>query len=318
MTVTDVMDPADALALAVEGAVHEATTNSVRSKQSQNHVLGVSDIGGCREYLRRMIVDEPFSHEPSGYDLASFVGTAVGDHLEQVMSKWYADEGIEVSRQELVQVALPNGIVLSGHPDLVLPHMVIDFKTVDGLGVVRRHPRRQHRWQVTLYAAALIAQGRLPGNPLCALVYVDRSGVETKPHVLIWEYSKADLDEIVDWLDDVVYALAHNEEASRDKPRDWCYACCPFAVNCRMDDSDVTGLITDEDFLSAVKTYNEATSRIKAATKDKEAAASDLNGLSGSTGEFTVRWVNVGASVVPEQVRAGYSRLDIRPIRTKQ
>ena len=308
-------ETADLLSATIKAVIDDSTNNSVRSKQSKNHVLGVSDIGGCREYVRRMIVAEPFSHEPDGYNLASFVGTAVGDHIERAVARWYQDKGLDAETQLSVKIALPNGVVLNGHPDLVVEDVVVDFKTVDGLGVVRRHPRRQHRWQVTLYTAALMLQGRLTDHPTCVLVYLDRSGEETTPHVVMWEYDSRDLDEIVDWIDDVIYALANNEEASRDKPRDWCFACCPFAGACRGGDSDVTGLIEDEDFIAAVKTYREAGERARQAERDKKAAASELSGLSGSTGEFSVRWINVGATVVPEQVRAAYSRLDIRPIR---
>jgi CRISPR/Cas system-associated exonuclease Cas4 (RecB family) len=307
---------ADVLASTIRDVIDDSTNNSVRSKQSKNHVLGVSDIGGCREYIRRMIVAEPFSHQPTGYNLASFVGTAVGDHIERAVARWYEKQGQPADTQLSVRIALSNGIVLAGHPDLVLPDMVVDFKTVDGLGVVRRHANRQHRWQVTLYTAALINEGRLAPDATCVLAYLDRSGADSEPHVVMWQYDPDDLAEIVDWLDDVTYALDHNEEASRDKPRDWCFACCPFAVACRQDDSDVTGLITDEDFLAAVKTYQEAQRRIKDAEREKTAAASALAGMSGNTGEYSVRWINVGPSVVPEQVRSGYSRLDIRPIRS--
>lgn len=303
------------LAAQVKQAVIDFGNNSVRSKQSQNHVLGVSDIGSCREYVRRMILNEPFSDQVNDYAMASFVGHAVGEYAEHAVLA--LPENLYAQRQLEVSIALRNGVVLMGHPDLVTEKMCIDFKTVDGLAVVRKGAKQQHRWQVTLYTAALIADGRLPEDAWCALVYLDRSGKEVEPHVEAWEYDPDDLDEIVDWVDDVVYALAHDEEASRDKPREWCRAACPFNSACRGPDTDVSGLIWDPDQLTAVKAHVEASAREKAAKRDRETAAAALAGVNGSTGEHSVRWVDVPQQTVEAFNKRGYSRLSITPIKAR-
>jgi hypothetical protein len=164
---------------------------------------------------------------------------------------------------------------------------------------------------VTLYTAALIKAGRLPQDALCALVYLDRSGKETHPHAEVWQYHPSLLDPIVEWVDDVLYAVGHDEEASKDKPREFCWAACPYVTDCRGADTDVTGLITDEDQLLAVKAYKEASGRYRAADRDRSTAADALRGVSGSTGEDVVRWVNVPEQTIESFNRRGYERLSI-------
>lgn len=308
-------EAATLLAGQVKQAIIEFGDNSERSKQSRNHILGVSDIGGCREFVRRMILDESFTDEVHDYALASFVGHAVGEYAERALIA-SSDEWME--RQLEVQIALRNSVVLHGHPDLVTSQMCIDFKTVDGLSVVRQGARQQHRWQVTLYTAALIQTGRLPQDALCALVYLDRSGKEVEPYVDVWPYHAEDLDEIVDWVDDVIYALAHDETASKDKPREFCWAACPFVSSCRGGDTDVTGLIEDEEQLLAVKAYLDASGRAKQAKKDRESAAAVLTGVNGSTGEHSLRWVNVPEQIIDSFHRSGYDRLNITPIKPRK
>lgn len=310
-----VMSPvlSDTLAQQVEQAIIDFGDNSERSKQSSQHVLGVSDIGGCREYVRRMILNEPFSDHPTAYSLASFVGQAVGNYAERALGEAWRGEG-RVDTQVEVQIDLANGVRLRGHPDLVGEAIVVDFKTVDGLAVVRQGAKTQHRWQVNLYCAALIHAERLPPNALCALVYIDRSGKETKPHVEVWRYDPRLLDPINEWVSDVLYAIEYDEEASRDKPREFCYAACPYARSCRGMDTDVVGLITDEEQLLAVKAYLEAAHRAKNAENDKKSASDALAGVTGSTGEHHVRWVHVNETTVESFTKRGYDRIDIRPV----
>jgi hypothetical protein len=260
-----------------------------------------------------MILNEPYSDHPTAYSLASFVGHAVGNYAERALGEAWRGEG-RVDTQVEVQIDLPNGVRLRGHPDLVGEAIVVDFKTVDGLAVVKQGAKAQHRWQVTLYCAALIHDGRLPDNALCALVYIDRSGVETKPHVEVWRYDPKLLDPINEWVNDVLYAIEYEEEASRDKPREFCYAACPYARNCRGMDTDVTGLIEDEEQLFAVKAYLEATRRAKEAEHDRKSATAALAGVAGSTGEHQVRWIHINETTVESFTKKGYDRIDIRPV----
>lgn len=304
------------------GAVHAidaATNGSDRSRQSKSNVVGVSDVGGCREYVRRVILDEEPSQEVHTYDLAAFIGSAIGDHMEDA---WIAaHSGEQWTKQAEVTVTLDvRGITLNipGHPDLFCRSDLIDFKSVDGLGVIRRTgPSDQQRFQRALYAFALIEAGAMDPDAWVHNVYIDRSGADSTPVVWSAPFDLREVEEAREWLSDVIYAVQHGEEASRDKPREWCYACCPFAPACRgEDDSDVEGLIDDPFILEAIEVYLAASEAIKLANKDKASAASVLSGVSGRTPTHTVRSVDIGPSDVA-YTRAGYRRLDVKPVRTK-
>lgn len=318
---TALVDHSETLAKEVQATIHEAMETSERSQWAADSKIGVSDIGHCREYVRRMIAGEEFTDPQTDYT-AAFLGTAVGDHVE----KAYAARHPEVMVQQAVTVALTIGdyvLRLPGHPDLVKPPsvdgepgQVVDFKTKNGLDVVRRTgPSLKERFQPTLYAKALIDDGVLEAeNTICSLVYIDRSGMEPEPHVVSWWYDEAIVAEAQEWLSDSVYALAHGEEASKDKPRDWCFSYCPFATGCRGEDTDVTGLLEDPEALEAIDLYVAAQAQIREAEKVKDKAKAALVGRSGRTRTHTLRWVDVGPTRVSYE-RRGYSKLDIRTVK---
>ena len=306
----------------IESLINDSMQNSERSMWSQGKRIGVSDIGHCREYVRRMITNEEFTDdEPDS--MAAFVGTALGDLLERGWS------GPDVRTQVTVTVPLRAGdydlaLNLPGHVDIVTGNRVWDIKSKDRLGVVRRSgPSLKEKFQPTLYAHALIADGTLThtkDDPVqCGLIYLDRSGKEgSRPHVVMWDYDPAIVEEAEAWLGDVMYAVQNGEEAPRDKERAWCYQYCPFATGCRGgQDTDVTGLISDPTLLAAVDTYRDAMDRERQVKLDKEAAKSVLAGISGNTRSgWSIRTVTVNEVEVPTHVRAGYERIDIRRARS--
>lgn len=316
----------------VRRQIERLNTESERSAQSASNVLGVSDIGLCREKARRMILNEEPTQQVSRYDLAAFIGTAVGDALERgivtetVGMASTADDGEVESgwwvRQDTVDVHLTvRGwkLRLVGHPDLYCPTDLIDFKTKNGLGVVRKSgPSQKEIFQTALYAAGLIRAGRMSEPCWLHLVYLDRSGEDTEPYIHSRLFSWAEFWAAEEWLDDVLYAVEHHEEASRDKPREFCWAACEFAPACRGEDTDVEGLITDPEVIDALTVRAEAMETMKMADKDKRSAESILRRVSGSTGEWRIRSIEIPETVVPEQTRAGYTRLDIRPVRAKK
>jgi hypothetical protein len=264
-----------------------------------------------------VIVAESPTQEPHGYDLAAFVGTAVGDHLEEA---WIAThpETTWVKQASVTISIRVRGYILNipGHPDLYCRTDLIDFKTKDGLGTVRRSgPTQQERFQRTLYAAALIDSGRMDEDCWLHNVYVDRSGADSEPVVWSERFDRSVVEEAREWLADAIYAVEHGEEASRDKPREWCWACCPFAPACRGDDdTDVEGYTDDPVLVDAVRVYMEARAAIAAAEKDKKSAESVLRDVSGTVGHHKVRWIEVGPTIIPEQHRSGYRRIDVRPV----
>lgn len=316
-----------AIAATVRAAIDTSMRHSERSSFSNEKKIGVSDIGHCREYARRMIVGEEFTDEQDSY-AAAFIGTAVGDYAEDAVNAILVKPGIK-QMEVTVQLELGEGYVLKliGHPDMVFPktdteaefsNQVWDFKTKDGLAVVRRSGfERRQRFQVTLYAKALIDLGLLDEDATLALVGIDRSGRDPEPYVEEWTYDPAILEEAMEWFRDVLYAVAHGEEAAKDKPRDWCLSFCPYATGCRLGDTDVEGFITDDLVLKAIEAYNAGHAMEKEGKLLKAAAKSDLENVSGHTPTHTLRWIHINESTVPASTRAAYERLDLRPRKGK-
>ena len=302
-------------------AIDRSTNGSARSEQSRKRLLGVSDVGGCHEYVRRTITGEEPSQTPHTYDLAAFTGTAVGDHIEDAFIALRPDDGWVKQAEVSVRLEVHGWqLAIPGHPDLYNRKNLIDFKTRDGLGVVRRSgPTDQERFQRALYAAALMADGQMDEDAMLHNIYLDRSGQDTVPVVWSEWYDWHTVMEAGEWLADVLYAIENEEESIRDKPRDWCWAACPFAPRCRGDqDTDVEGRITDPLFVDALAVYRDSNDTIRAAQKDKDSAASVLLGVSGVIENYRVRTVEVGPTVIPEQQRSGYRKLDVRPIRERK
>jgi hypothetical protein len=314
----DAYETQQEVAASVHAAIDLRVTGSNRSSQSKSNILGVSDIGNCHEYVRRMILDEEPSQQVDTYNLAAFIGHAIGDHAEDAMIEAYPYDGW-VKQDEVVVSMRVRGIDVNipGHPDLYNRKNLIDFKTKNGLGVVRRRgPSDQERFQRSLYAKALIEAGKMDRDAWVHNVYIDRSGAETEPVVWSEPFDYAVVAEAIEWLDDVMYAVQMGEEAYRDPSREWCWAACPFAPKCRgFDDSDVEGKITDPEVVEAIKVYEEAKEQIKALEKDKKSAESVLAGVEGATDTHKLRWITVQETLVPETMRAGYMRLDLRPLR---
>lgn len=304
------------MATRVRKAIDSSMRDSTRSRWASTNHIGISDIGTCREYVRRMMTGVPWTDEQDNY-AAAFIGTAVGDFVERALLA--ADPESTVIQRKVVLSLKVRGysLDLPGTADVILNRKaMIDAKTKDGLGVVRRSgPSLQQFFQVTLYAAALIDEGLLDEDAYVGLAYIDRSGREPDPFVYGWKFDRRLLDAAVEWIDDVIYAIENKEAASKDQPRQWCFACCPYASDCRGGDSDVTGLITTPEVIDAARVYAEANAAIKALEKDKESAKSALRDMSGSTGEYSVRWVSVPPTTIESYERSGYSKIDVRPIK---
>lgn len=317
-------DYASHVGAAVRRAIDSSMRDSERSTYARKNMLGVSDIGSCREFVRRTILDEPYSDEQEDYH-AAFVGTAVGDWVERALARKYPADIISGDLRVQVEVVVRLrvrgfGFDLPGHADIVTNNAVWDAKTVDGLGVVRRTgPTTRQKFQVTLYAKALIDAGQLPDDAWCALVFLDRSGSEPDPVVFAWRFDETILAEAVEWMDDVVYAIEQGEETVRDQPRSWCEACCPRYSACRLPDTDVEGLLEDPVIKNAVAVYRGALAAEKAARKEKESAKSVLANKAGvvvtDEGPFALRWVHVNPTDVPGHTRSGYDQIDLRPIK---
>ena len=291
-------------------AVREFDRSKERTAQSDDRILGVSDIGKCREMVRRMILDEPFTDERDDF-MPSFIGTAMGDWIERAVRAKYPD--VRTQMEVVVGLDLPSGtrIELMGHPDMVGADWLLDNKTKNGLGVFRHNgPTTQQRFQPPLYAKGLIDAGELPEDCTVGLVVWDRSGAEERPVVWAEPFSRDVVREAAEWLDDAVYAVRMDEEAHCDATREFCQRYCPYGSVCPQHaHSDASGLIEDEEVQQAIRTYVSASAAAREAERDKATAKAVLKGVTGNTADYSVRWVSVPESEIPASTRSGYDRL---------
>ena len=308
--------------LAIEAALTSYMDNSPRSVQSDEGRLGPSDIGFCRQKAALMVRGvEPTDSTPKW---AAAVGTAVHNYVEAAIKEMFPDWLVGSIDKVRVTATLPSGVEISGHPDIVIPseNTVLDIKTVDGFAWVKREGTSQnHKFQRHLYALGLIQSGTLDSSKTVYVgnIYFDRSGKESRPLMIVEELDPMLTDEIDSWVGDVIYAVKHGEDASRDIPAAVCERICSHFTACRgaLEVYDGGDLITDHDLLAAVDMYTEARNMEKTAKQMKEEAAVMLAGVNGSTGSWQVRWVDVQPTKVESFEKQGYSRLDIRKARSR-
>lgn len=332
------------------GAIQNASNGTARSAQQQANVLGMSNIGHCRQYAVLMARETVPTNVTD--KTAAFIGTVLGEAIEKQMKvehpNWkFQTEGV---------FKIPSGGELGTHPDVVIPASegvtpeefianyearkealakiaagedaevpakvyvqgVRDLKSKDKLDMIRKYgPSQQQRYQLHGYASSMIDAGVLDGDKPIWLsdIYFDRSGAQHYAYTFGEWYDPNVLTEIDDWIHDVKYAMVTGADASRDKPREWCWSWCEYAEACRGNDTDVEGLIEDPEILSAVHTYAEGLALEKEGDRLKKTAKLSIPAnLSGSTGTHNVRWVEIGPTVIKESVRAGYRKLSITPV----
>lgn len=303
---------AERIAAEVREAIRVHTMGSDRARQQAEQRIGISEIGACRSYLARMITQQPYDPPNGDIKLAAFIGTAVGDRLETALRDQYAYE-----TQQTVELTLPSGRVVPGHLDVNTGEHIWDIKTVDGLEVVRREgPPFKHKAQVSGYRKAKIDAGELHPNASAALVYVDRSGKDDTMHVYVMEpfECEAILMEVDQRLDDVEYGVINGvEEVPKDEPLTWCVM-CPFFTSCR-GEQNPTGVIDDPGHLNAVQRYVDGRELVRKGNQLMQAAKNELNGVSGSTGEYTVSWTHMNATKVESFTRNATDRMDVRKVK---
>lgn len=315
---TDLMDgmtvEEQELADALYGAIQAASNYSERSQQQADFRIGVSDLGFCSERVRRMLAGIP---EPVTDKLAAFIGTAIGDHVEQAVKKLWPD--CVIQSEVSVQLQGDGGTyTVTGHPDIIVDNKVIDVKTSRGLDIARRSGLDlQKQFQRHCYAKGAWEMGLLEG-PLeevqVANFWIDRAADDKRGLVKMEPYSPEVVAQAAIWVDELVYDYLRGQESRKEPPREMCAKACGHFSTCRALDTDVQGLLTDPVVLSAVEQYREGTALIKEGEQLKDQAKANLVDVQGSTGEFTVRWVYVNPSEV-HYTRQGYDRLDIRKMK---
>lgn len=304
---------ADGIKAKVVQAVTNHSASTARGEQQRAGLIGMSDLGVCRNYLRHMIIGSPQPDE--GMKWAAFLGSAIGDRLEAAM---VADDP-EIITQYEVAVTFPSWRSTPGHLDAFSTEgdWVLDFKAKDGLTVVdRADVDRSHLYQIVGYWLALVQEGLLTENAKAFIVYVDRSGGNSEPVVKEVEVTPELIAEVDSWVDDAVYAARNGEEAPRDRPYQWCEVACPFFALCRgKDEHQPKGLIEDPFLIAAADQYDEAMELQRQATRMKDDAKTVLDGINGSTGRLNVSSTWVNESNIPASVRRGYNRISVRRVR---
>ena len=308
--------------VAISAALTAYMDNSPRSMQADEGRLGPSDIGFCRQKAALMVKGVDATDAPPKW--AAAVGTAVHNYVEAAIKGMFPDWLLGSIDDLSVTATLPSGAQISGHPDIVIPdaNTVLDIKTVDGFAWVKREgTSQQHKYQRHLYALGCLQAGIFDESKPVYVgnIYFDRSGKQPEPLAIVEEMDPMLTDEIDSWVGDVIYAVKHGEDASRDIPAAVCERICSHFTACRgaLEINEGGELITDSELLAAVDMYTEARNMEKTAKQMKDEASSRLVGVNGSTGAWQVRWVEVQPSRVEAFDKQGYSRLDIRKARSR-
>lgn len=306
---------------AIATALANHNNAAARTQQSRAGILGPSDIGFCRQ--KAVLVTRQVQPTDKVSKWSAMVGTALHNYIEAALKEEHP-EWILGSIDELtVTATLPSGARISGHPDIVIPaeNTVLDIKTVDGFEWIKRQGSSQsHKYQRHLYAMGCYQAGIFdPEKPIrVGNVYFDRSGKDPNFIVISEEFDPSLTAEVDAWVQDVIYASANNEDASRDVAAAVCERICEFFTVCRggLDVNDGQEFITDSHLLTAIDMYLEGDRLAKEGDRMKKEAKQELSGVNGTTGEVQVRWVHVNATTVPETTRAAYDRLDVRKSRS--
>lgn len=298
-------------------AIEDYSYADPRSKQSRDGILGPSDLGFCRQ--KAVLTTREVERTDETNEAAARIGTAIHRYLAHAFAEanqgWIADS-------KKVTARFPSGAEISGTPDLICPghNAIIDVKTVDGFEWVKRNGTSlNHKYQRHAYALGAMQEGLLDPTKTVYVgnMYVDRSGKEKKPYFIIEEYDDSLTAEIDLWIEDVIYAVETGSDASRDIPAAVCEKICPFFTACRggLEVHDGGELIEDPTLLSAVDMYVQARAMEKEAAAMKDAAATQLSGVNGTTGTWQIRWVDVAPTRVEAFEKRGYTRLDVRKAR---
>lgn len=290
-TVAEVDQFGHALGEGIYEALRDFQSNAPRTLQSQARVLGMSELGGCREYIRASIAGEPKT-ERNLLKWAAAVGTAVGDWAERALEQHFPD----IVTQETVTLSLPRlGIEVTGHLDGRIGRAaIIDFKTKDGLAEVRREGGSyKEKVQVSGYLIAALQAGLVDDDASAHLIYIDRSGKEPKPHVISIDMAQAHalIASAEERLEDVAAALATGRHAQRDEPESWCFnVSCPFYDLCWAGYTP-SEKITHPEELRKVQEFVDARQAEKEAGEIRAAKREALRGIEGVTEGLFPNWI---------------------------
>lgn len=306
----------------ITAAIRSYSDSSDRSVQSDNGILGPSDIGFCRQ--KAVLMTRGVAPTDSTPIMPAAIGTAIHNYTEAAIKEMFPTWLVGSLDKIKVTATLPSGAEISGHPDIIIPedNTLIDLKTKDGLAWAKREGASQaNKYQRHLYVLGAIAAGLLDkSRPIyVGNAYLDRSGKEELIITDVAEYDPTLTDEIDGWVTDVIYAVTNKEDASRDLPSAVCERICSHFTACRggMAMHDGSEMIDNPELVSAISMYVEGRDMEKTAAQMKKEASAMLHGVNGATNSWQVRWVEIQPSKVESFEKQGYSRLDIRKVRSR-
>lgn len=270
-----------------------------RSKQVR---LGPSELGGCREYMRNVLVGTPMQDNGDVWPTAAVVGTLIGAYMESVLA-----ERMGARTEVPVTTTLPNGLKIAGHADIVLveDNAVVDCKSKDQFATLNREgPSLDNLIQVSVYTLGLAQAGILQPGATAHLIYVDRSGnnqtlVEVE---LAWETILDFVDKAVTRTGEVLEAQEMIDQGMlseahhlRDKTPSFCFSekvLCPFRDACwKGSEWKPREVIEDEDVLRDIRLFIEARDEQNESTQRRKEYRGRLEGVSGITPDgWSVTW----------------------------
>ncbi len=294
----------------VKAALHNQEYHSERSYQSRAGKLGPSDIGFCRNKATLTAKGVQPTDDVSTW--AASLGTAIHNYVESALHDMYPTWQLGSIHETYVKATLPCGAEIGGHPDIVIADekTVIDIKTVNGFSWVRRAGvSDSHKYQRHLYALGLIqAYDWDPADVKVGNLYMDRSGAEDDFILEIEPFDPSLTSEIDDWVQDVMYAIQHDESAMRDIAAPVCERICSLFTACRggLETSDEQSY-SEKGLVEAVQAYVDARETEKEAKSLKTQAQLRLRNVNGVVDGMQVRWVEIATT--------GNMRLDVRKAR---
>ena len=298
-------------------AIYDYGYSDARSAQSRAGILGPSDLGFCRQ--KAVLTTKGVPDSDKKPILAAQIGTAIHRYVAEAFAA--ANQGW-ITDSKRVTATFPSGAEISGTPDLIAPNYnaIIDVKTVDGFEWIKREgTNRNHKYQRHTYALGAIQAGILdPSRPVyVGNLYIDRSGKEPEPMLLMEEFDVTLTDEIDSWIQDVIYAVKTGEDAMRDIPAAVCERICEKFTACRgaLEVHDGGEFIEDDELKAAIRMYVEGREMEKRGGLLKKEASTMLSGVNGTDGNWQVRWTEIQPSHVEAFEKKGYMRLDVRKAR---
>ena len=313
----------DSIEQALTAALRDFGLADARSAQSRAGIIGPSDLGFCRQKAALMTRGVEQTDERS--IAAAQIGTAIHAYAADAFE--WANPDNWIARSKRLTARFPSGVEVSGTPDLILIdwNSLIDVKTVDGFAWVRREGTSQnHKFQRHTYALAAIQEGLLDEDQPIYVgnLYIDRSGKEKQPLLVLEEFDPSLTQEIDSWIGDVTYAVLNAEDAMRDIPAAVCEQICEFFTVCRGNLPVEEGgeVIEDHDRVAAIQMFVEGRDLEKQGAQMKREASTrlvDTNGVAIIDGDrWQVRNTFVNPTTVQSFDKAGYNRLDVRKMRS--